>query len=107
MSRKLWGVDPYGPPAFWRVPDLRRFGYVSIHVQTRRGRREPLTSVGHPRGHERVQPRCGGLRADLAEHPLTKGVMSSDQALLGLKAAIDAALGRGSQALTEWIAGFK
>ena len=47
-----------------------------------------------------------GLRADLAE-PLTKGAMSSDQALLGFKAAIDAALGRGSQALTEWIAGFK
>jgi hypothetical protein len=47
------------------------------------------------------------LRADLAEHPLTKGVMSSDQALLGCKAAIDAALGWGSQALTEWIAGFK
>jgi hypothetical protein len=33
--------------------------------------------------------------------------MSSDQALLGFKAAIDAALGRGSQALTKWIAGFK
>jgi hypothetical protein len=48
-----------------------------------------------------------GLRADLAEHPLTNGVMSSDQALLGFKAAIDPALGRGSQALTEWIAGFK
>ena len=44
-----------------------------------------------------------GLRADLAEHPLTKGVMSSDQALRGFKAAMDAALGRGSQALTEWI----
>jgi hypothetical protein len=48
-----------------------------------------------------------GLRADLAEHPLTKSVMSSDQALLGFKAAIDAALARGSQALTEWIEGFK
>jgi hypothetical protein len=48
-----------------------------------------------------------GLRADLAEHPLTKSVMSSDQALLGFKAAIDAALARGSQALTDWIAGFK
>ena len=34
-----------------------------------------------------------GLRADLAEHPLTKGVMSSDQALRGYKAAMDAALG--------------
>jgi hypothetical protein len=37
--------------------------------------------------------------------------MSSDQALLGFKASIaasiDAALARGSQALTEWIAGFK
>jgi hypothetical protein len=48
-----------------------------------------------------------GLRADLDEHPLTKGVMSSDQALRGFKAAMDAALGRGSQALTEWIEGFK
>jgi hypothetical protein len=48
-----------------------------------------------------------GLRADLAEHPLTKGVMSSDQALRGFKAAMDAALGRGSQALTEWIEHFK
>jgi hypothetical protein len=44
-----------------------------------------------------------GLRADLAENPLTKGVVSSDQARHGYKAAIDAALGRGSQALTEWI----
>jgi hypothetical protein len=37
-----------------------------------------------------------GLRADLAEHPLTKGVMSSDQAVRGFNAAMDAALGRGS-----------
>ena len=48
-----------------------------------------------------------GLRADLDEHPLTKGVVSSDQAVRGYKAAMDAALGRGSQALTEWIEGFK
>jgi hypothetical protein len=48
-----------------------------------------------------------GLRADLAENPLTKGVMSSDQAVRGYKAAIDAALGRGSQALTEWIEGLR
>jgi hypothetical protein len=48
-----------------------------------------------------------GLRADLAEHPLTKGVMSSDQAVRGFKAAMDAALGRGSQALTQWIESFK
>ena len=44
-----------------------------------------------------------GLRADLAEHPLTKGVISSEQALRGFKAAMDAAFGRGSQALTNWI----
>ena len=42
-----------------------------------------------------------GLRADLAE------IMSSDQARRGYKAAADAALGRGTQALTEWIEGFR
>jgi hypothetical protein len=35
-----------------------------------------------------------GLRADLAEHPLTKGVMPSDHALHGFKAATEAALSR-------------
>jgi hypothetical protein len=48
-----------------------------------------------------------GLRADLAENPLTKGVISSEHAMRGYKAASDAALGRGSQALTEWIEGFR
>ena len=48
-----------------------------------------------------------GLRLDLAENPLTKGVISSEQAMRGYKAAADAALGRGSQALTEWIEGFR
>ena len=48
-----------------------------------------------------------GLRADLDENPLTKGVMSSDQARRGYKAAVDAALGRGPQALTEWIEDIK
>jgi hypothetical protein len=48
-----------------------------------------------------------GLRRDLAENPLTKGLISSDQALRGYKAASDAALGRGSQALTEWIEGLR
>ena len=48
-----------------------------------------------------------GLRADLDANPLTKGVVSSDQALRGYKAAMDAGLGRGSQALTEWIEGFR
>jgi hypothetical protein len=48
-----------------------------------------------------------GLRADLDLNLLTKGVMSSDQAMRGYKAAIDAALGRGPQALTEWIEDLK
>ena len=48
-----------------------------------------------------------GLRADLDENPLTGGIISSDQARRGYKAASDAALGRGSQALTEWIEGFR
>jgi hypothetical protein len=47
------------------------------------------------------------LRADLAENPLIKGIMTSDQARRGYKAAADAALGRGSQALTEWIEGLR
>jgi hypothetical protein len=45
------------------------------------------------------------LGADLDANPLTKGVVSSDQAMRGYKAAMDAALGRGSQALTKWIEG--
>ena len=48
-----------------------------------------------------------GLRADLDENPLSKGVVSSDQARCGYKAAADAALGRSSQALTEWIEGLR
>ena len=56
-------------------------------------------------GH--VADAVAGLRADLDENPLTKGLMSSDQARRGYKAAADAALGRGSQALTEWIEGFR
>ena len=48
-----------------------------------------------------------GLRADLDANPLTKGAVSSDQARRGNKAAVDAALGRGSQALTEWIEAFR
>ena len=47
-----------------------------------------------------------GFRVDLDENPLTKGVISSEQAMRGYKAAADAALGRGSQALTEWIESF-
>ena len=37
----------------------------------------------------------GLARRPHAEHPLTKGVLSSDQALRGFRAAMDAALGRG------------
>ena len=48
-----------------------------------------------------------GLRVDLAENPLTKGVISSEQAMRGYKAAMDAALGRSSEALTEWIEDFR
>ena len=48
-----------------------------------------------------------GLRADLAEHPLTAGVISGEQALGGFRAAMDAVLGRGSQALTKWIEDFR
>jgi hypothetical protein len=47
------------------------------------------------------------LGADLDANPLTKGVVSSDQAMRGYKAAMDAALGRGLQALTEWIEGLR
>ena len=43
----------------------------------------------------RFSDAVAGLRADLDENPLTKGVVSSDQARRGYKAAADAALGRG------------
>jgi hypothetical protein len=52
-------------------------------------------------GVGRFAAAVAGLRADL-----DKGAISSDQALRGYKAAMDAALGRGSQALTEWIESF-
>jgi hypothetical protein len=55
----------------------------------------------------RFSDAVAGLRADLAENPLTKGVISSEHAMRGYKAAMDAALGRSSQALTEWIEKFR
>jgi hypothetical protein len=58
-------------------------------------------------GMGRFSNAVAGLRADLDENPLTKGVISSEQAMRGYKAASDAALGRGSQALTEWIEGLR
>ena len=53
-------------------------------------------------GMGRFSDAVAGLRADLG-----KGVISSEHAMRGYKAASDAALGRGSQALTEWIEGFR
>jgi hypothetical protein len=53
-------------------------------------------------GVGRFADAVAGLRADL-----DKGAMSREQAIRGYKAAIDAALGRGSQALTEWIEGLR
>ena len=53
----------------------------------------------------RFSEAVAGFRVDLDENPLTKGVISSEQAMRGYTAA-DAALGRGSQALTEWIESF-
>ena len=55
----------------------------------------------------RFSDAVAGLRADLDENPMTKGIISSDQAMRGYKAAMDAALGRGSQALTAWIEGLR
>jgi hypothetical protein len=54
----------------------------------------------------RFSEAVAGFRVDLDENPRTKGVISSEQAMRGYKAAADAALGRGSQALTEWIESF-
>ena len=53
-------------------------------------------------GVGRFADAVAGLRADL-----DKGVMSSEHAMRGYKAAADAALGRGLQALTEWIEGLR
>jgi hypothetical protein len=53
-------------------------------------------------GVGRFADAVAGLRADL-----DKGAMSSEHAMRGYKAAMDAALGRGSQALTEWIEGLR
>jgi hypothetical protein len=53
-------------------------------------------------GMGRFADAVAGLRADL-----DTGVMSSEQAVRGYKAAMDAALGRGAQALTDWIEGLR
>jgi hypothetical protein len=53
-------------------------------------------------GMGRFSDAVAGLRADLG-----KGVISSEHAMRGYKAASDAALGRGSQALTQWIEGLR
>jgi hypothetical protein len=51
-------------------------------------------------GVGRFADAVAGLRADL-----DNDVMSSEHAMRGYKVASDAALARGSQALTEWIEG--
>jgi hypothetical protein len=61
-----------------------------------RAKQRALICVGVGRFADAV----AGLRADL-----DKRVMSSEHAMRGYKAAADAALGRSSQALTEWIKG--
>ena len=58
-------------------------------------------------GSRRAEGPVPCLRADLAENPLTNGVISSEQAMRGYEAAMDAALGRSSQTLTEWFEGFR
>jgi hypothetical protein len=65
------------------------------------------TALAHLRRHGPLSLTLWQACADLDENPLTKGVVSSDQARRGYKAATDAALGRGSQALTEWIEGLR
>ena len=100
-------VDPHEPPRFGACPTFAGSGTYQFTFklgEAAENRQHQSAIHGDMSEFNRA---VAGLRADLAEHPLTKGVMSSDQALLGFKAAIDAALGRGSQALTEWIAGFK
>ena len=70
--------------------------YVDIEVSLGRSQKV-VDYVAAWRACARTSPRT----------PLTKGVISSDQALRGYKAAMDAALGRGSHALTDWIEGFR
>jgi len=71
--------------------------------------REDLGKAARPhlRRHGRLHLRRGGLARGPCREPLTKGVISSEQAMRGYKAAMDAALGRSSQALTEWIEDFR
>jgi hypothetical protein len=68
-------------------------------IKTMKSREEQLTWAKQRAlicvGVGRFADAVAGLRADLD--------MSSDQARLGYKAAMDAALGRGAQPLTEWI----
>ena len=77
------------------APSRRTIGRMKIcDEQLIWAKQRALICVGVGRFADAV----AGLRADL-----DKGAMSSDQARRGYKAAIDAALGRGSQTLTEWI----
>jgi hypothetical protein len=108
VDKVAYYIPPRDATAFLRKASSRCLGCVGRIARgwARKANCEPERNRGIVIDMSEFNRAVAGLRADLAE-PLTKGAMSSDQALLGFKAAIDAALGRGSQALTEWIAGFK
>jgi hypothetical protein len=77
----------------------QKFGRMkSYEEQLTWAKQRALICVGVGRFADAV----AGLRADLG-----KGVISSEHAMRGYKAASDAALGRGLQALTEWIEGLR
>ena len=93
-----------GLPAPWRA--IRRPGDEAELDSNLKSRDEQLTWAKQRAlicvGVGRFTDAVAGLRADLG-----KGVISSEQAMRGYKAASDAALGRGSQALTDWIEGLR
>jgi hypothetical protein len=96
------------PPAWrWPAPFGGRSKRDDLRLRPLGARREALARLVICVDMGGFSDAVAGLRADLDANPLTKGVVSSDQARRGYKAAIDAALGRGLQALTEWIEGFR
>jgi len=88
-------------PTWWRSAKLGRMKSREEHLSWAKQRALICVDVG------RFADAVAGLRGDLAGNALSKGVMTSDQARRGYKAAANAALGRGSQALTEWVESFK
>ena len=83
------------------VPDLRAERLGPPSEQPGRTPERGKAARAHPCEHGRLHPAVRGLRADLAKHPLTEGVMSRGQALRGFKAAMDAALGRAQRHLVR------